>query len=120
MDDLSTRYLMGKSVLFKRRKYERNSCQKELFGEIFIPQTGELIGTKVLDLSEEGIGCTVSKPIEEKTNVYLHLKKRYEDSTFITISLAIAHCAAESEGSWRIGGKFREGITPLLMEYLLS
>ena len=52
MEDISTLYLRGNRVLFKRRKSERNPCEAKLFGELILPESGEFIETRVLDLSE--------------------------------------------------------------------
>ena len=120
MEDISTLYLRGNRVLFKRRKSERNPCQAKLFGELILPESGEFIETRVLDLSEKGIGCTVPKRIDGNTRAYVHLKKSETASTFVSISLNVAHCAAESNGDWRIGCEFNEALAPPLLDYLLG
>jgi hypothetical protein len=120
MEDISTLYLRGNRVLFKRRRSERNACQTKLFGELILPDSGEFVETRVLDLSEKGIGCMVPKKIGKNTRAYIHLKKSEAASTFVTISLNVAHCTGESHGDWRIGCEFTEALAPPLLDYLLG
>src|SRR5438132_7101719 len=103
MEDISTLCLRGKRVLFKRRRSERSACQKNLFGELVLPECHEIVETRVLDLSEKGIGCTVPKKIVEKTRAYIHLKKSETASTCVVILLSIDHCAADGNGDCRVG-----------------
>src|SRR5438132_1885891 len=120
MEDISTLCLRGNRVLFKRRKSKRSACQTKLFGELVVPESREFIETWVLDLSEKGIGGTIPKKISENNRAYINLKKSEAATASVSISLNVAHCTAESNGTWRIGCEFTETLAPPLLEYLLG
>jgi hypothetical protein len=94
----------------KRRAAQRYRCPLATLGRITLPD-GNQEDAWAHNLSESGIGLNLSHSLEPGTGVLIRLRAAGKPGT-LTVAASVVHSTEEVDGSWRIGCRFADHLSP--------
>jgi hypothetical protein len=112
----SQRSLNGPSA--NRRASVRWRAAPATPGKVFVAATYETIYGGVLDLSVNGVGLLLSRPLELDTLVLIALEGTKGAGTFELLS-QVARVTPQRDGTWVVGCSFYTDLTEDELESLL-
>lgn len=101
-----------------RRAYVRYQCGPATPGRLKMIEGQEWQRVWVLDMSLGGVGLLLSRPLEIRQTMVLHLRSDSQKKTY-QVSAHVAHVSRQADGDWIIGCEFEEQLTPELLDALL-
>jgi hypothetical protein len=91
-------------IKVKRRSRVRYRCNLATLGKVLFPG-GEALEAWIHNLSEEGIGLNLSRPLDKGTPLTIRLGG-LTDKVTLRLPAEVVHATQELDGSWRVGCQF--------------
>jgi c-di-GMP-binding flagellar brake protein YcgR len=101
----------------QRRRDRRYRCGLATSGKLQFAVTGETLSAWVTNLSQAGVGMEMSQALEVGQEFILVV--RSADNTTLRLPGHVIHATPVANGTWRVGGKFSDKLSPEVMETLL-
>ena len=97
-----------------KRATVRYRCAPATIGKLYVSDDHEYQHAWVLNLSAQGIGLILTRPVAAGTFVVIHLRSNDPARTY-ELTAHVVHCTALPHGEWNLGCEL---VNPLSLEDL--
>ena len=101
-----------------RRASIRYRCAPATVGKVFSAEDHEFQRAWVLDLSLNGVGMQLTRPVTPGQHIMLLIRSNDGVRSF-ELAASVTHCDAQPHGDWQVGCEFNIHLTPDELDQLL-
>jgi hypothetical protein len=101
-----------------KRATVRYRCAPATIGKLYVSEDQEYQHAWVLNLSAQGIGMILTRPVPTGTFVIIHIKSN-DSAKIYELTANIMHCTSLPHGEWNVGCELIKALSAEDLDLLL-